>query len=304
MHTAHGLARDLVTAEAVEALRIGGIRSIVLKGASIARWLYGDGTARPYADCDLLVDPAQLRLAARALEAIGYVEGFDDRLVSWRDAHHVALQRGRDGARIELHWRIPGVRSPDAWAWRTLSAGTETASLAGVEVEFLGVPARAVHIALHAAQHGPLRAKPVEDLRRAVRVVSCWDAAAGLASALDAQDAFAAGLRTIPEGAELAGRLGLPRTRSLTAMEMLAAGESLRSVYVQGLVCNRGAWGAARELLRVAIPLPDFMRYRYAVARRGRVGLAAAYAWRLVSLGCDVIPVFRSVARANARRRG
>jgi hypothetical protein len=58
--TAHALARDVATAEVVEALRAAGVRSIVLKGPSIARWLYADGQPRPYGDTDLLVSPADL----------------------------------------------------------------------------------------------------------------------------------------------------------------------------------------------------------------------------------------------------
>src|SRR5688572_10614901 len=160
MQTAHALGRDLVTAEVVEALRGAGVRCIVLKGPSIASWLYAEGSPRPYADSDLLVSPARLDAAARALASTGYSLFIDDRLVPAGDAHHVVWRRDCDGARLDLHWRLPGVRSsPDA-AWRQLSADTQVTSLAGVEVEFLGAPARALHLALHAAQDCGWLAKP------------------------------------------------------------------------------------------------------------------------------------------------
>ena len=54
---------DRVTAEVVTAMREAGIRSL-LKGPSIATWLYGDGGARPYDDSDLLVAPGAYRHAA------------------------------------------------------------------------------------------------------------------------------------------------------------------------------------------------------------------------------------------------
>src|SRR3954452_13231841 len=83
--------------------------------------------------------------------------------------------------------------------------------------------------ALHAAQHAPERPKPLEDLRRGLRVAdrSCWRAAAALAAARSAQGAFAAGLRAIPEGVELAAALGLPPARRPTLVDMRAAGASV-----------------------------------------------------------------------------
>src|SRR5439155_683274 len=80
--------------------------------------------------------------------------------------------------------------------------------------------------ALHAAQHGAFRPHALEDLRRGIRIVDepCWRAAAELAAALGAQDAFAAGLRAVPEGVELAARLQPPPARLTTVVELLAAG--------------------------------------------------------------------------------
>src|SRR3954454_817802 len=97
--TAHALGRDLATAEAVEALRGVGVRSIVLKGPSIARWLYDDGSPRPYGDSDLLVSPERLGPAASALESIEYSLVLDDRLAPSGDAHHLMWERDRDGAK-------------------------------------------------------------------------------------------------------------------------------------------------------------------------------------------------------------
>src|SRR5436305_2012832 len=54
----HSLLIDRVTAEVVEALRAEGVPCVVLKGATVARWLYSDATARPYSDADLLAPPS------------------------------------------------------------------------------------------------------------------------------------------------------------------------------------------------------------------------------------------------------
>jgi hypothetical protein len=303
--TAHALARDLATAQAVETLREVDVRSIVLKGPAIARWLYEDGAPRPYSDSDLLVSPARLGPAAGALESIGYSLVLDDRLAPSGDAHHLMWRRDRDGAKLELHWRLPGVRASTAVAWRRLSAETDRALLAGSEVEFLALPARALHLALHATQDAPERLKPLEDLRRGLRVAdgTCWRAAAALAAVLSAQDAFAAGLRAIPEGAVVAAELGLPAARRASVVDMRASGASVRAVNFQRLLSERGPIGTARALGRVVIPSVAFMRWRYAEAERGPASLAAAYVQRWASLWRDLVPVLRSIVRVNARSR-
>jgi hypothetical protein len=301
--TAHALARDVVTAEAVEALRGAGVRSVVLKGPSIARWLYADGTPRPYGDSDLLVGPADLEQASRALESIGYSLLFDDRVSPTTDAHHLVWQRQETGPKIELHWRLSGVRAPAEMAWRRLSAGTEATVLAGAEVEFLGLAARTLHLALHARQDQVERAKPLEDLRRGVRLVdeSCWRAAADLAAAVDATDAFAAGVRAVPEGVALAADLGLPPTSLSMLVEMRSAGVSFRAIAVRRLWYERGPLGTARELVRVAVPPVAYMRYHFAEAGASRVDLAAAYARRWSRLVRMTVPVVWTLIRAKRR---
>ena len=48
---------DKVAAAISQEFELRGIQSILLKGPAIARWLYGDGTPRPYGDADLMVSP-------------------------------------------------------------------------------------------------------------------------------------------------------------------------------------------------------------------------------------------------------
>src|SRR5437764_4658153 len=68
----HSLLIDRVTAEVVDALRAEGVPCVVLKGATVARWLYSDATARPYSDADLLVPPAALSSAEEVLGNLGF----------------------------------------------------------------------------------------------------------------------------------------------------------------------------------------------------------------------------------------
>src|SRR5215213_4879318 len=69
---AYSLHLDLVAVQATRALEQAGVPAIVLKGPSIATWLYVDGGARPYDDCDLLVPLERFPDARRALAALGY----------------------------------------------------------------------------------------------------------------------------------------------------------------------------------------------------------------------------------------
>jgi hypothetical protein len=67
------LAVDRVTAEVISAFDAAGIPSILLKGPSIARWLYPAG-GRGYVDTDLLVQRQQFSRASDLLKDLGFVE--------------------------------------------------------------------------------------------------------------------------------------------------------------------------------------------------------------------------------------
>jgi glycosyltransferase involved in cell wall biosynthesis len=53
----------------VPALRDDGVRALLLKGRSIAGWLYDEPAERPYLDCDLIVAPQHHDRAEAALRA-------------------------------------------------------------------------------------------------------------------------------------------------------------------------------------------------------------------------------------------
>ncbi|MCA1711243.1 MAG: nucleotidyltransferase family protein, partial [Actinobacteria bacterium] len=61
------LAVDAQTAEVVQRLHQADVPCLLLKGPSIAGWLYNDGTPRPYGDSDLLVPPHAYATAAEVL---------------------------------------------------------------------------------------------------------------------------------------------------------------------------------------------------------------------------------------------
>src|SRR3954468_16702234 len=146
------LANDTVTAELAEHMRAAGMRGIVLKGPSLRRWLYGDEPVRFSVDVDLLVDPATFDAIDPVMSAVGWTYLGVNAIGADRD-HNRTWQHGREGPMLELHRTIAGIRADPAEVWAVLSEHAERLALRDGEVEVLDVPARCMHVGLHAAQH-------------------------------------------------------------------------------------------------------------------------------------------------------
>jgi hypothetical protein len=287
---------DAVTVEVVSRLREEGVRSILLKGPSIAAWLYADGTPRPYTDTDLLVGPEALRQASRALRAAGFREQPGVSSYTWL--------RGSDGSIVDLHDRLFGTQAPREHTWAALCEGTEKMEVGTLEVEVLSRPARLLYIVLHAAQHESNDfGRPLRDLDRALALAdeALWIQAARLAGRLKAMPTFAAGLRLHPDGAQRAHRMGLPLERPFQMSLRRVESTRPHVVTLERLATTRGLLARLRFLGRRLAPPPDYMRWRHpTLACRGRLGLILAYVWRPVS----IIPKLPTalVARKRARR--
>ena len=276
-----GLAIDRATAEAVVALRDAGVPSIVLKGPSFDAWLYERGEPRLYGDIDLLVPTPDLERAVQVLGALGYRQRAE-REPEAAVEHAKVWVRPEDGMTVDLHRTLIGVEAKGIDPWEVLGSGTESMQVGGTAVEILSEPARALHVALHAALPGQGTRKTLIDLSRALERVplATWEAAAALAERLGAEAAFAAGLRRLPAGAELGARLGLAPEQSVEAA--LFAGSAPSAAWtVHRLSHAKGVRTKLRIILPRLFPDPDFMRVWYPVARRGRRGLLLAYLQRL-----------------------
>lgn len=304
---------DAVTAEVVTGMRDAGVRPLLLKGPSTRAWLYRDHALHPYVDTDLLVAPDRYRSAGAVLRGLGFHP------MSYSQQGHLDSQtwiRDRDSSYVDLHRSVMGVAAPPAEVWRELSANVETLRVAGVEVEALAVPGRALHMALHAAQHSDASHDPKlrDDLARALRVTGddVWLQAAELARALDASPAFAAGLRLDPAGVRLAQRLGLPATTP--PMVTVKSGPRVASaVAIEHLLSERSLRRRARFLLRALAPSRQYMEswirentcWESARVLNGRFGLLIAYLWRPVRVVVwlpKAIPTVLRAHRSQARR--
>jgi Uncharacterised nucleotidyltransferase len=269
---------DRVTAEVVPAMRARGTRPLLLKGPSIATWLYIDRASRPYGDVDLLVEPRSYADAEHVLRGLGFSRmqaGWQELAWSWH--------RSDDSSTVDLHRSIVGADAPLEVVWRALSEHAQPMRVGGAEVEVLSPPARALQVALHAAKHGDAERQPLEDLARAVRLVDegCWRKAAALARQVDAVPAFATGLRLDPGGAGLADRLDLPIERP-AAVALRARRPPALVLGIEHLASARGVRTRLRFLARKAVPSRSYMRRTSALARRGAFGLGLAYLWRPV----------------------
>jgi hypothetical protein len=298
------MATDRVTAEVAEAFRGAGIRGILLKGPAVARWLYDEGALRPYLDCDILVSPELFPVAEGILVDLGFErEGLDAIPKDW--PKHARTWYRDDGGNVDLHRTLFGVGVGDDELWGTLSSRTEGMRVGGADVEVLDLPGRALVLALHAAKDGPRVGKVRHDLGHALERAEpeVWDEAARLAARLAASATFAAGLRLLPAGQDLARELNLPSEVPMGAALRRHGPPPPFAVGMEWLAGAPGLKGKPTLVGRKVFPPPDFMRAWTPLARRGPVGLAAAYVWRPFWVLWRLVPAFRAWRRARRETR-
>jgi hypothetical protein len=298
---ARNFAIDALTAEVASAFTGERIDTLVLKGPVLARWLYPE-EVRPYADSDLMVAPANRAHAVEVLERLGFAEHcpWMPTPLSLEPCAHF----NRDGIIVDLHCQLSGLDGDPNAIWSHLAASANRQVIGGVELLVPERDAVLLHVVLHAAQHAnTVGGKPLEDLRRALARVeeSRWSSALELARAHQGVAAFAAGLRLLPEGDDLARRLDLGEVRSLkyALLREDAIAEELYALLSSSV-------GIRRKLAIVAsrgFPRPDYMRWWSPLARRGKRGLAGAYLWRGIWVIGQALGAIHTLWRIRRRQR-
>lgn len=287
--TIRGLAVDQVAGQVIAALKRAGVRAILLKGASVARTLYGDGHARPYGDVDLLVAPEQLQLANAVLTDLGYAPRHAASSPSEHTDH--AMEWDQPGKpTIDLHQSLEGVRATPHRCWARLSSQTRDLAVGGTEVEVLTSPGLAFNLALHASaggvarsggHQGAKRAKALNDLARALRTLdgNVWQEACDIARDLDALAAFGVGLRLDLTGRELADDLGLATDVSVE-LALRASAANVLALPFERLATTPG-WRAKTIIIgRELVPTAQFLRHWWPPAERDARWLAFGYLYR------------------------
>ena len=301
---ARSLLLDREAARVVRHLQDRGVPSILLKGAAIATWLYDDGAPRPYRDVDILVSPSHLGKALDALAELGYTERIQGAHPAEVGPKEIEFA-GPGNVTVDLHHGLLGASAPSQHSWEVLATRTTPLRLGGSsDVPVLDVPARAMHLALHAAQNGPIDVKAITDLERGLTKVdrSDWTEAARVAELIGAEQAFAAGLRLVPAGHNLADELSL--TREMTVELALRTQSATQdALFFERFLVASGARRKAALLLRKLFPTPETMRETFALARRGSLGLLCAWAVHPFSLGRRFGPAIYAWHRARRATR-
>ncbi len=97
-------------AKLLEDCRAEGVEVIPYKGPILAARLYGDPTARHFADLDVIVSLADVARIKAVLEARGYLPlhpmSAKQELAHMRRDCELAMRRARDGAVVEIHWDV------------------------------------------------------------------------------------------------------------------------------------------------------------------------------------------------------
>jgi hypothetical protein len=291
--------------EAFNALDAAGVDALLLKGPALARALYGPTEHRAYVDVDVLVAPNQVDGARQILAAIGYIDlpeqlGLDE-IARDPDAETWArVGPGPDtGLMIDLHRRLAGSEAPPRVGWDAMRRRRTWIELDGRRIPTLNAEALALHVALHAARHGAGSPQPMEDLIRAIErwPPDVWRGADQLARELQATPTFAAGLRQVPQGVELARRLRLPATDDLQ-WDIAHRGERPRgTLHLQAFSQAATLRERASVLRRALLPEPKWIAQQYPWARDRGVRLVAGYAAHLART-----PVWAARAWSFGRR--
>lgn len=152
-------ARNVVLAhELVSILRAFQVRQVAcvpVRGLALAELLYGDITARPMGDIDLLVHKKDLSRVAVILKELGFQE-FDHR-PGFAQAFSYTLEffKDRHGwVIVEPHWSIAYPPFTDRvdmdMVWKRCGRG----QVVGVDTWFLGCADLLVHLCLHLIHQG------------------------------------------------------------------------------------------------------------------------------------------------------
>jgi len=277
---------DLAALEALGELRSRGVDALLLKGPVLAQRLYAEGETRGYWDIDLLVSPRDLPAAEAALRALRYrkgneVLGIDD-VGGVKHGEVWARQGANHGGPIiiDLHWRLSRCEATGEVVWEALARNRGAIELQGHSVAVPGQEGLALHLAIHATQGGPEDTKAMADLRRGIErwPLDAWRGAARLAAEVHGEAPFAAGLRLIPEGAELAERLELQPTPELDWEIRNRETRPRGTFHVEAWSSARGVRAKLSVVRRSLFPTARWIRKQFPWADRRPWLIPVAYA--------------------------
>lgn len=291
------LMLDAATVEVVDAMRERDIEPILLKGLASQRWLWPDGSEEAYGDVDLLIDPDRFPDAGEVLKGLGFEVMLDDSDLPGQRPHGHHWLRG--GVCIDMHRTIFGAERGERTCWEALSRDRDWIDIAGCRIAAPSIPARALHVAVHAIQHpGSLDDHTRDTLERAIAVSDheTWAAAAKLADEIGANAAFDAGLRAVSAGTAIAERLDL-RFEPTSTVRRSKLGRPAGAHGIDQILEAESFRARSVIALRKMFPSRRLLEAWSPLARRGALGTAFARIWR-------PIWVIAQLPHAISSRRG
>jgi hypothetical protein len=298
---------DAAASEVITAFDAIGVRYLLLKGPALARLLYTRGEHRGYADIDLLVAPGDLEAAGRAVSQLGYTNvterwGVEDVAGAVHADMWVRRNQRIGPLMLDLHTRLAGAEAAPEVAWEALEARKTWIDMDGCRVAVLRPDGLALHVATHAAQHGPEMSKPIADLTYGLErwPLDVWQDAAQLASEVDALEAFAVGLRLVPSGATLASDLELPSADQVEWAMLHRDARPRGTFHLRALTEATTLAERVRAVQRALVPSRAWILFQYPSAHRGRPWLIAARAHHLLRTPVWAVRALRY--RRQARR--
>jgi Uncharacterised nucleotidyltransferase len=304
LFTVRALVLDGTLAEVANAFAGKGVRSLLIKGPPLARWLYETPRRRAYLDIDLLVDPEHFEAAEACLQEVGFErQRAGSHPHELYEYHEVWRRDGLLDVGIDLHRRLMIAPAPPELVWECLARDVRTIEVGGATVDVPGPAGLALIVVLHAVINGIGVVKSSEDLRRALERADfpTWREAADLAHELGATEAFAIGLRLLPRGRELADRLGLPTHVSSRRLLLSASSAPDTAAGIEWLVSTPGVGARLRLLLGELVPSREFMRLWFPLSRKHSWGMALAYVWRPLWLAAKLPGGLRAWLRVASR---
>lgn len=143
----------------VDAASSEGIDLILLKGAYLARWVYGDAALRPFNDFDLMCRPRDIKAMKRILGDMGYVQDvpvphsrIHARFMNTTTQHLPHFEKP-NWPNLELHTRPTRCHSSQAVDLDTLWARREAVEWDFGPVSALSTTDQLVHLLVHLTQH-------------------------------------------------------------------------------------------------------------------------------------------------------
>ncbi|MBI4611276.1 MAG: nucleotidyltransferase family protein [Candidatus Rokubacteria bacterium] len=294
-------ARNLILAdELASILRAFDERKLAcapLRGLALAERLYGDITARPMGDIDLLVRKADLADVGGLLRSLGFAEM--DRRPGFARAFSYTLKFFKDRHGwiiVEPHWTLTYPPFVDRLETDQLLARCLGGQVVGLQTRVLPADELLFHLCLHLTHRdgtAPLLwYYEIDQLLRREAALVDWSWFLSLAHQTRLEFLLGRVLGTVralfatPMPDPLLDRLRLERPRSLEGrlLRLLAQGSRVDGVESLGMLfALKGLRAKLRYALALLAPSPEFMLLQYGLTRRRQLG--AAYARRVCGFG-------------------